>query len=436
MLYRTRHLWAPLTVATPLALAGLALLGYGLTARRLTLQLFDTAWFVLAVVVVHNLVIRWLLLARKKLAVQRAREKREAERAEHEAEESISTDEGGLASVDIPEVNLAEIGAQSRHLLQVFTGWSVMIGIWLIWADVLPALGFLEKISLWHQTVIVDGAETLQPVTLLNLLLALVFAALATAAARNIPGVLEIAFLERLSIEPGSRYAITTLTQYTIVAAGTMLVFNAIGGSWSQIQWLVAALGVGLGFGLQEIFANFISGLIILFERPVRLGDTVTVGDLTGVVQRVRIRATTILDWDRKEILVPNKALITERVINWTLKDPITRLVIPIGVAYGSDTALVHKIILDTVRSLPLVLEDPEPQLFFVGFGESSLDFSVRAFVQQLGDRLPVTHELHMAVERALRQNEIVIPFPQRDIHVRPEPKSPNQEVEVETQDR
>jgi potassium-dependent mechanosensitive channel len=123
------------------------------------------------------------------------------------------------------------------------------------------------------------------------------------AAARNVPGVLEIAVLRRLSIEPGSRYAITQIARYFIAVIGVIgviAVFNAIGGQWSHVQWLVAALSVGLGFGLQEIFSNFVSGLILLFERPIRMGDVVTVGDLTGTVSRIRIRATTITDANKR----------------------------------------------------------------------------------------------------------------------------------------
>jgi potassium efflux system protein len=243
-------------------------------------------------------------------------------------------------------------------------------------------------------------------------------------AARNLPGVLQIAFLQRLNIDPGTRYAAETLSRYFIVAVGIVLIFQNLGASWSSIQWLVAALGVGLGFGLQEIFGNFVSGMIILFERPIRVGDTVTVADLTGTVSRIRIRATTITDWDRKEIVVPNKSFITERVVNWTLSDPITRQVIPVGVAYGSDTALAHRVMLETVRGLPLVLDEPEPRVFFDGFGESSLDFKLYVYARQLADRLPLRHEVHMAVNRALAENGIQIPFPQRDIHVRSTPAS------------
>ena len=186
----------------------------------------------------------------------------------------------------------------------------------------------------------------------------------------------------------------------------------------------MAALSVGLGFGLQEIVANFVSGLVILFERPVRVGDTVTVGQLTGTVSQVRIRATTITDWDRKEIIVPNKSFITEQVINWTLTDPITRIVIKVGISYGSDVDKARGVMMQTLTSLPAVLDDPEPRVYFTGFGDSSLDFVLHAYSRQLSDRLPMIDEIHRAILAALREHGIQIPFPQRDLHIQSQPEA------------
>jgi potassium efflux system protein len=149
------------------------------------------------------------------------------------------------------------------------------------------------------------------------------------------------------------------------------------------------------------------------------VGDTVTVGQLSGTVSKVRIRATTITDWDRKEIIVPNKSFITEQVVNWTLADPITRVVVEVGISYASDVERAHTVMQETLRSLPLVLDEPGPQVFFLGFGDSSLNFRLHAFSRQLSDRLPLTHAIHEAILKALRENDIEIPFPQRDLHIR-----------------
>jgi potassium efflux system protein len=416
---RLRHVWYPLAFGTPLALAALSLLGYYYTAAQLTRSLIDTLWLLLGVLIARDLVVRWLAIAHRKLAIKHAREQWEAARAAARKQEQAGvSDESGPVKLEIPEVDLDLVDAQTRKLLHTILFLSSLVGLWVIWAEVLPALSFLNTISLWQHLAVVGGEEKLVPITLGNIGLATVIAIITAVTARNFPGVLEIAVLRHLTLTPGARYTISTMSRYIIVAIGIILVFNAVGGNWSQIQWLVAALGVGLGFGLQEIFGNFISGLIILFERPVRVGDTVTVGNITGTISRIQIRATTITDWDRKEILVPNKSFITEQVINWTLTDPITRLLIHVGIAYGSDTTLAHRVMLDAVRAIPLVRTEPAPSVFFMGFGDSSLDFEVRVFVSKLDERLPITHEVHMAIERALRENGIVIPFPQRDVHI------------------
>jgi potassium efflux system protein len=238
-------------------------------------------------------------------------------------------------------------------------------------------------------------------------------------AARNAPGVLEIALLQRLGIHRGSRYAITTLSQYFIIALGVTLALGTLGLRWSQVQWLIAALGVGLGFGLQEIFANFISGLILLFERPIRVGDVVTIGDITGRVSKIQIRATTINDPDNKELIVPNKNFITERFVNWTLSDQITRVVIDVGVAYDSDVDEVTRLLIDIAGSHPKVLKEPAPGVIFDAFGDSALNFKLMVHARELGDRFDLRHELNTRIFTAFRERGIEIPFPQRDVHVR-----------------
>jgi potassium-dependent mechanosensitive channel len=180
----------------------------------------------------------------------------------------------------------------------------------------------------------------------------------------------------------------------------------------------VAALSVGLGFGLQEIFANLVSGIILLFERPIRVGDTVTINSVSGKVSRIQMRATTIVDWDRKEHIVPNKTFITNQLVNWTLSDTITRIVIPISIAYGSDAELAHKLMLEAARSTPLVLEDPAPSVIFAGIKESALEFTIMIFVSELGHRLQVTHNLNVKLNEMLREHNIELPTPLRELPV------------------
>jgi potassium efflux system protein len=248
--------------------------------------------------------------------------------------------------------------------------------------------------------------------------MAAILAAVTFVAARNLPGVLEITILKQLPMDAGARHALTTLCRYAIVGLGTILTFNTLGIRWSSLQWLVAALGVGLGFGLQEIVANFVSGLIVLFERPYRVGDFVTVGQVNGTVTRIRIRATTVRDLERRELIVPNKNFITGELINWSLSDKILRITINVGVAYGSDTALAEELLLKVAKENPEVLNEPEPSALFLEFGDNSLNFELRVYIDDPMKRFRVSHQLHRAIDDEFRRSGIVIAFPQRDVHL------------------
>jgi len=219
-------------------------------------------------------------------------------------------------------------------------------------------------------------------------------------------------------VAPASAYALARVFQYAATLLLLIFVVGALGVSWSSLQWAVAALSLGIGFGLQEIVANFISGLIILFEQPIRLGDTVTVGDVSGTVTRIQMRATTIRDFDRRELLVPNKEFITSRLLNWSLSDSVTRRQIQVGVAYGTDLDQALEIVRDVAKQHPLVMVDPEPIITFDDFGDNSLLISLRYFSEQLDKRLLVDSELRLTINRRFNEAGIVVAFPQRDIHL------------------
>jgi potassium efflux system protein len=255
-------------------------------------------------------------------------------------------------------------------------------------------------------------------VTLADLTLGLIMLVITVLAAKNIPGVLEIALLQRLPLDAGARYAIASLTQYLIAGIGVFVAFSTLGLQWSNIQWLVAALSVGLGFGLQEIVANFISGIILLFERPIRVGDVVTIDNITGKVSRIRIRATTIINWDKQELLIPNKEFITGRVINWTLTDKINRIVINVGIAYGSDVERAMQLMLEAAGENENVLDDPKPVVSFEGFGDNALILILRSYLGSMDYRIDTITALHQAINAKFNAAGINIAFPQRDIHL------------------
>ncbi len=416
---RLRYIWYGILVTIPLTIIGFAIAGYYQSALELQHKLVVLLRLIFFTTLLHEVVMRWMVLANRQLALKNARQKRKL----MQQEQANTKDKPGGADVinleEEPLLDISTINAQSHKLVTAMILVILTVGSWLILKDILPAFSIFERVVLWQHMAMVDGQETLQPITLVNLFLCLLYLVLMLVFVNNFPGLIDLLFVGKFSMTAGSRYALIQLTRYAVVALAFVAIANELGGSWSQVQWLVAAVSVGLGFGLQEIFANMVSGIILLFERPIRVGDTVTVGDVSGKVSRIQMRATTIIDWDLKELVVPNKTFITERLVNWTLTDTVTRVVIPVGIGYGCDEELALRIFKQIFEEAPLVLDDPEPAVFFLGFGESSLDFSLRVFVRDLSDRLPVTDDLHRRIRRAFKEHNVEIPFPQRDLHIR-----------------
>lgn len=413
-----RHAHWPIPLAL-LVFAVLQATGYSRVSFLLFSATFQTLFLVFALLVVRQLVLRWLVIQERKLARNRRLIQLETERLERE--------QAGLGTSDAPpsvepeEVTVASIGGQTRALLRAALITVGGIGIFWVWSDLLPALQVLDTIELWRFDG--NGEQSAHFVSLRLLLVSLVAITLTIIASRNLPGLLEIGLLQHVPIDAGARYAVTSVCRYLIVVGGVVYAASLLGIRWSQLQWMAAALTVGLGFGLQEVFANFVSGLILLFERPFRVGDTITVDNLSGTVTRIRTRATTILDWDNKEIVVPNKTFITGQLVNWTLSDSVTRVTVAVGTAYGSDPDHVLQVLRDVGSEHPRVLSEPQPTSWLMSFGDSSINFELRVYVAEIRDRLPVSTELGSAIHRRFREMGIEIPFPQVDVHMRA-PKS------------
>ena len=413
-----RKLLRLLLPPTVLGVAALALTGYVYSAAILLQTMLATFSLAVAIALAVGLLGHSLLLGERRLARRRREERRAAagERAEEPADSEADRD-----------LTLEQVNAQTGSLLRALRLTLVAAGLLWVWAPVLPAFARLDEIALWRVTEAgADGATALVPVSLAAVLLGLFALALTTVGARNVPGLVEIGLLSRTRVDAASRYAITSVLRYAIVITGLLVGLNLLGLRWSQLQWLAAALTVGLGFGLQEIFANFVSGLILLFERPFRVGDIITVGEFSGRVTRIRTRATTIQDFDNKEIVIPNKNFITGQLTNWTLSDTSTRITIKVGVAYGTDPDRVHQQLIKAARENPLVLADPEPMSWFMAFGASSLDFELRVYVAAVADRLPVQNALNGRIATLFNENGIEIAFPQLDLHVRDLPQAPS----------
>jgi len=422
-LHKFRYIIFALVAIGPAGLAVAALLGYIYTAIEIGQRLSITFWLGVGAILLNEIIFFWILVKRRRLAIEEARKRREAAKSQqNDASADMPT------SVAEPSLDIAAISQQAGRLLHVFVLGLFVLGLWGVWAGALPALRYLDTQSLWSVTRQVpestqgQAKETLVPVTLADLLLVLLVISTAVAAIRNIPGLLDITIFQKLSVQPGERYAFNTLIRYVIIIVGLVYVFYKLGLQWKQIQWLAAAVSVGLGFGLQEIFANFVSGLILLFERPVRVGDIVTVGDVTGRVSQIRIRATTIINWDHKEHLIPNKELITGQVLNWTLSDRTVRLLITLNVAHGSDYNRARELLLKIAKESPHVLDDPAPAAAIEKFGISSVEFFLAVHLPNLDNMTDVRHDMLTRIEYEFKEAGIHIPVPQMHVTIDQQP--------------
>ncbi len=410
--YRLRHVWYFGILAIPLGLSLLAIFGFVFTAATLLGSLVQQLWLILALVILQQSILRWLGVTHRRLALQVA--------LDHAAEgQEPEATTGALNPVTERRMELVSLDEQTRRLINAVIFVGALLGLWAIWSDVVPAFTRLQDIALWTYMGLVDGEEKLKTFSLASVAFILATIVMATIAVRNLPALLEILLLDRFSVSPGARYAIKTLTAYTLIAIAAMTVSSTLGISWGRVQWLVAALSVGIGFGLQEIVANFISGIIILFERPVRVGDVVTIGQTTGTVTKIRIRATTVRNWDRQELLVPNKEFITNHLLNWTLSDSLNRVVISLGVGYEDDVRLAIRLMEEAVAGNDRVLKEPPPSFIFERFGDSALLLQARCFVPEVEDRVPVISDLQQVILDKFRAHGISLAFPQRDIHLR-----------------
>ncbi|MCS7465393.1 mechanosensitive ion channel [Stieleria sp. ICT_E10.1] len=415
LLYRMRKVLWGLAVLLPVLCALMALAGYLETTFRLGHSLQMTFLLLVATVLMHGLLTRWLMLRRRDLARRKAMELRQRRLKEMEGTEGQAiASQAGIVLEEESAADLDKLDEQGRQTAVVFASLLVLVGIGWIWSDLVPALTYFDNVSLWN----VGTGENIETVSLLDVMYSLLGLTLMIYATGVVPRVFELMVRGRTSLDGGARYAIATLMRYVIVVVGSFIILSLLSVPYNQLGWLLAAASVGLGFGLQEIVANFVSGIILLLERPVRVGDVVTIDGTTGIVSRIQMRATTVTNWDRKELVIPNKDLITQKLLNWSLTNVINRLTIDVGVEYGSDPDQVRELLYKVVRSHPLVLTDPAPLINFDTFGDSSLNFAVRFFLEKLDNRIEVTHQINTAIADAFAEAGITIPFPQRDLHL------------------
>ncbi|MDN3211579.1 mechanosensitive channel MscK [Haemophilus sp. SZY H57] len=401
----------------PVILIALIALGYYYTALNLITHIINTyiAWVVWSLV--RHTIYRGVTVASRRLAYRRLQEKRQQK--QQDSSDASASDDVVVITEQEEGLALNEVRSQLLRFADLFI-WTALFAIfYYVWSDLVTVVSYLRDITLWQQTSTTEAGVVTETISLFNLIVALLIIVITYILVRNIQGILEVLIFSRVKLSQGTSYTITTLLTYIFVAVGGAWAFSTLGMSWSKLQWLFAALSVGLGFGMQEIFANFVSGIILLFERPIRVGDTVTINGVTGTVAKIRIRAITMIDPDRKEVIVPNKSFVTGQVINWALSNTVTRLVVSVGVAYGSDLDLVKRLLLQAAHEQPSVLKDPEPRALFLTFGASTLDHELRVYVGQISERNDTLDALNRRVNELFAENNIDIAFNQLDIFIK-----------------
>ena len=401
----------------PVILIALVALGYYYTALNLITHIINTyiAWVVWSLV--RHTIYRGMTVASRRLAYRRLQEKRQQK--QQDSSDTSASDDVVVITEQEEGLALNEVRSQLLRFADLFI-WTALFAIfYYVWSDLVTVVSYLRDITLWQQTSTTEAGVVTETISLFNLIVALIIVVITYILVRNIPGILEVLIFSRVKLSPGTPYTITKLLTYILVAVGGAWAFSTLGMSWSKLQWLFAALSVGLGFGMQEIFANFVSGIILLFERPIRVGDMVTINDVTGTVAKIRIRAITMIDPDRKEVIVPNKSFVTGQVTNWALSNTVTRLVVSVGVAYGSDLELVRRLLLQAAHEQPSVLKDPEPRVLFLTFGASTLDHELHVHVGQVSERNGTRDALNRRVNELFAENNIDIAFNQLDIFIK-----------------
>ena len=318
-----------------------------------------------------------------------------------------------------PSLLTEKVFKLTRYTLITLT---VLVLYWQ-WSDIASVLSYLKSITVWSKISYINGIPTeVDSLTLANIFIAIVIFIFTFILNHNLPGILEKIILLNSGSSNSVKstgYTVKVISSYVILGLGFIFSAGAIGIKWENLQWLVAALSVGLGFGLQEIFANFVSGIILLFERQTRVGDIITLNGLSGTVKKIRIRATTVMSFEHKEVLIPNRAFITSELTNWSLSNTVTKIVFDVGVAYDANVDLARKILHRIIRETNLISKEMAPLIYIKELADSSVNFSCEVYVGTISNRKLTLDYLCTRTLSEFRKAGIEIPFNQLDVNVK-----------------
>ncbi|MDH2924022.1 potassium transporter KefA [Nicoletella semolina] len=396
----------------PITLIALIVLGYYYTAVYLIEHIIKSYLIALIWVFGRYFVYRSLTISSRRMAYRRLQQKREKlrEQAQESEQEKIEKEE--------KKIRISTVNEQIFRIADLIA-WVLLLGfLYTIWSDLISVATYLNTFILWEQVETTSKGTIVESVTLLNILRSVIYVTITYVLVKNIAGILEVTFFSRVKLSKGTPHTITAILTYGIITFGSISAFTSLGISWNKIQWIFTALSVGLGFGVREIFGSFVSGGILLFERPIRVGDKVTVGNFTGVITKIRLRSTTLVDDEHKEVVLPNQAFVTDRFINWTLNNTITRLQITMKINSGADLNLVRRLLLEVANEAPKIMQEPSPNVNLLHFGDGWIEHELIAYVPELNDRTTTRNFLHQRIDEIFKLHQVKIAFNQMDIHI------------------
>lgn len=402
----------------PLILFIMIALGYYYTAIKLINRIMFSFYLCCGYILISNMVRRTLLVAEAKLLAKAKVQAMIRETEKNKAPGFALSDNSKKGKEKLEQLRFEFINNKAFKLINILLLCATAAFLYLLWKDLTSALSYLNTVTLWSNSVTVNGEITTVPVlTLANIFSAAVIILITVVLYRNLPPILERLFKLRVaSVHQSTSYTARILTSYIITALGIIFTAGALGLSWDKLQWLVAALSVGLGFGLQEIFANFVSGIIILFERQIRVGDIVTINNLSGTVNKIRIRATTVISFDNKEVVIPNREFITTELTNWSLSNTITMIEFAVGIDYNADPVKAKRILEHIVLRCPYLAREKPYKIYVNSMDASAVTLKVEVFVEKIGDRKNTVDYLNVNTLKRFNEAGINIPFNRLDV--------------------
>ena len=406
--------------ATCITIPVLAALGYYYSSVIIAGKLIWTYYILLVYVIIDATVVRSMRLQARRMAYQRKLEAYAQAKADRQAGIAVKNDD--LAELSSPlddeKMPISEINSKSKRAVNYILFLIFVSILYMVWKDILAVVNYLQSITLYSFSS--QDGSVVTTVTMMDMVFVGYAVLLTAVLVKNFSGILEVVLFSWSDYAKKWSYTINMVFNYIFIAICVAFVSSRIGITWDRLQWLVAALSVGLGFGLQEIFANFVSGLIILFERPIRIGDIITINGTSGRVTKIRIRATTITDFEKRDYVVPNRAFITTPLTNWSLNDEcLTRMQVEMGIAYGSDVVAAKEALLRIADANVHVLKSPKSYVLFQSFGESNLNLILRYYIKNIADYFPSIDSLNTEIYNEFNRLGIEFAFNQMDVYIK-----------------